>query len=140
MVLALKYIEDKIGYEIDEYFYSKLSEFPLDDAGIIIGQCLSVIEKLPERGGWGQEVAGVVLKRNPIFFIVEYLNQPNEIPILLDLNQTDIDTYLDFISNNQTIKQLYYDGTRNGNTDEERTGDKFFKRDYKNNSRSRSKK
>jgi hypothetical protein len=140
MDLELRYIEDKIPYEIDEWFYERLENYSLDEAGNIVGQILCVVHKLPIESGWGQEIAGVILKKQPVFFVVEFINQENETPLIVDVNEIDLDSYLDFINENQTIKQLYNDGTINRNPDEKRAGDKFFKRNNQDNSRSRSKK
>jgi hypothetical protein len=139
MVLALKYIEDNLEYEIDEWFYDRLEDYSLEEAGNIVGQILCVMHKLPIENGWGQEIAGVILRAKPLFFVIEFINQENEPTLVVDVSEIDLDSYLDFIKNNQTIKQLYYNGTSNGNPDAERTGNKFFERNSKNNTRSRSK-
>tara|TARA_B110000908_G_scaffold172585_1_gene241008 strand:- start:21024 stop:21413 length:390 start_codon:yes stop_codon:yes gene_type:complete len=99
-----KYIEDKVEYEIDEWFYEQLSYYKIEDASLIIAQTLAVLESLPEKNGWSQEVAGVIKNEEPIFFVVEYLKQPQEIPILIDINEIELDEYLDFISQLKTIK------------------------------------
>ncbi len=130
MDLALKFIEENNTYEIDEYFYGRLSTYSLEDAGNVIAQVLSVINYLPTKSGWAQEVAGVILKDEPIFFVVEFLHQENEIPILVDLSYIDVDEYLDFITQNKTIKQYYYERRNDGNLNEEGTGDRLFARNY----------
>ena len=104
MDLQLKYLEDELAYEVDDWFYQQLSYYSIDDASLIIGQTVSVMEFLPIKNGWTQEVAGVIKKEEPIFFVVEYLKQEAERPILVDLNEIEVDEYLDFISNNNSIK------------------------------------
>jgi hypothetical protein len=104
MDLQLKFLEDELAYEVDDWFYQQLGYYSIDDASRIIGQTVSVMEFLPIKNGWTQEVAGVIKKEEPIFFVVEYLKQETERPILVDLNEIDVDEYLDFISNNNSIK------------------------------------
>ena len=60
MDLELKYIEDKFLYEIDEYFFSALDSFTLDEASMMVGQVLAILTELPDKQGWSQEVAGVI--------------------------------------------------------------------------------
>ena len=122
MDLALKFIEENNTYEIDEYFYGRLSTYSLEDAGNVIAQVLSVINYLPTKSGWAQEVAGVILKDEPIFFVVEFLHQENEIPVLVDLSYIDVDEYLDFISNQKSIKSYNDAYRKNGNANQESSG------------------
>ena len=84
-----KYIEDSL-YEIDDWFFSQLRKFTVDEATVIIGQILSVLNELPDRDGWTQAVAGVVTKKNPTFFVVEYLKQEKDIPILVDVEELSL--------------------------------------------------
>jgi len=104
MDLQLKFLEDELAYEVDDWFYQQLGYYSIDDASRIIGQTVSVMEFLPIKNGWTQEVAGVIKKEEPIFFVVEYLKQETERPILVDLNEIEVDEYLDFISDNNSIK------------------------------------
>lgn len=135
-MVALKFIEDNKPYEIDEYFYERLSDCSLEEAGNVIAQVLSVVNNLPQKSGWAQEIAGVILKNDPVFFVVEFLNQQDEIPIFVDLSFIEVDEYLDFITRNQTIKQYYYERRNDGYINEERTGDRFFTRNNQNTPRS----
>ena len=77
MDLQLKFLEDNFLYEIDDWFFSQLRRFSVNEATVIIGQVLSIIDELPDRDGWSQSVAGVIKKKNPTFFVVEYLKQKN---------------------------------------------------------------
>ncbi len=115
MDLELKFLEDDLAYEVDDWFYEQLGYYEVDDASIIIGQTVAVMDYLPIKNGWSQEVAGVIKKTEPIFFVVEYLKQENERPILVDLNEIDVEEYLDFISNNNSIKSYInkYEPIRN---------------------------
>ena len=108
MDLELKYIEDKFLYEIDEYFFSALDSFTLDEASMMVGQVLAILTELPDKQGWSQEVAGVIKTtiktEDPVFFKVEYLKEEGHIPILVDINEIEVDEYLDFIIENKSIK------------------------------------
>jgi len=108
MDLELKYIEDKFLYEIDEYFFSALDSFTLDEASMMVGQVLAILTELPDKQGWSQEVAGVIKTtiktEDPLFFKVEYLKEEGHIPILVDINEIEVDEYLDFIIENKSIK------------------------------------
>ena len=91
MDLELKFLEDNLLYEIDDWFFSQLRKFTVDEATVIIGQILSVLNELPDRDGWTQAVAGVVTKKNPTFFVVEYLKQEKDIPILVDVEEIEVE-------------------------------------------------
>ena len=104
MDLQLKFLEDNFLYEIDDWFFSQLRRFSVNEATVIIGQVLSIIDELPDRDGWSQSVAGVIKKKNPTFFVVEYLKQKNDIPILVDIEQIEVDEYLDYILEAKSIK------------------------------------
>ncbi len=51
MVLALKYTEDKLPYEIDDWFFQQLSDYSLSDASLIVAQALAVLKELPTKNG-----------------------------------------------------------------------------------------
>jgi len=104
MDLELKYIEDNLLYEIDDWFFAQLRKFSVRDSEIIIGQILSILSVLPSKDGWSQQVAGVVKKKKPTFFVIEYLYQEGDIPILVDIETIEVDEYLDFILENKSIK------------------------------------
>ena len=108
MDLELKYTEDKFQYEIDEYFFFFLDVFTLDEASMMVGQVLAIITELPDKKGWSQEVAGVLKSythnKEPLFFKIEYLKEQGHIPILVDINEIEVDEYLDFIIDNKSIK------------------------------------
>jgi|TARA_R110002153_G_scaffold4195_5_gene20162 hypothetical protein len=125
MDLELKYIEDKLSYEIDEWFFSQLELFSIPDATVIIGQILSILDELPEKDEWSQEVAGVVHKESPVFFVIEYLKETVSIPILIDINEIEVDEYLDFISSQKSIK-YYYNERRNKYPNEKTRGVQLF--------------
>jgi hypothetical protein len=113
MDLELKFLEDELRYEIDDWFFQQLSDYSLTDASLIVAQALAVLSELPIKNGWSQEVAGVITDdvQDPIFFVIEYLKQEDDIPILIDINPIEVDEYLDFILENKSIKS-YIDESR----------------------------
>lgn len=113
MDLLLKYLEGNTFYEIEDWFYNQLGLYSIEDSSYIIAQTLAVVDFLPKQNGWTQEVAGVIKNEEPIFFVIEYLKQEDDIPILVDLNEIEVEEYLDFIDNKQTIKSYIDEHTRN---------------------------
>jgi len=93
--------------------FNSLSDYSLTDASLIVAQALAVLSELPIKNGWSQEVAGVITDNDedPIFFVIEYLKQEDDIPILIDINPIEVDEYLDFILENKSIKS-YIDESR----------------------------
>jgi len=127
MDLKQKYTEDNnVTYEIDDWFYTQLGNYSKHEQTFIIGQLLSVINLLPEENQWTQETAGVLKGRVPLFFVVEYLKEVDESPILVDLHEIEVDEYLEFISNKFSIKS-YYD-RRTEDADEEPSGISILKK------------
>ena len=104
-----KFTEAKSTYEIEDWFYSQLSNYNRDEQTNIIGQFLEVMKSLPLGNEWTQETAGVVIQKEPLFFAIEYLKEENEPIVLVDLHELEVDEYLEFISNKKSIKS-YYDG------------------------------
>jgi hypothetical protein len=72
----------------------------------ILSQVLVVIDELPTEDGFIQEIAGVVNSTLPIFFVVDYIKQTGDTPLLISIRDIDCDTYLDFILKKQSIN--YY--------------------------------
>ena len=81
----------------------------------MVGQMLSVLSVLPKEDGWTQDLAGVVKGKTPLFFRIEYLNEEGHIPILIDVNEIEVDEYLDFILEKKSIKS-YANEERNRET------------------------
>jgi hypothetical protein len=70
-----KFTEVKSTYEIEDWFYSQLSNYNRDEQTNIIGQFLEVMKSLPLGNEWTQETAGVVIQKEPLFFAIEYLKE-----------------------------------------------------------------
>jgi len=138
MDLELKYLEDNVLYEIDDWFFAQLRKFSVSEAEVIIGQILSVLNRLPCRDGWSQSVYGVVAQKEPTFFVVEYLKQSLDIPILVDIEIIEVNEYLDAINKNKSIKS-YLNGQTITDIILERGGVSTPQRDNKGTNRSSSK-
>lgn len=128
----LRFIEDNFLYNIEDWFFEKLSLYTPDEATLIVSQMIAIIDELPPQKIWTQEIAGVIKGKKPVFFVVEYLREGDEeTPTLVDLHEIDVDEYLDFILNQKTIKS-YYDDRKNGRDDFEPSGVRISKGDNKN--------
>ena len=104
MALKLRYIEDNY-YEVEDWFVEKLREYPRLIGFEIAKQVEYSWDTLPEKYGWTQRVGGVCTRtEEPFFFEVEYLNQPDEAPVFLDVEAIEVDDYLDYIIENKTLK------------------------------------
>ena len=57
-----------------------------------------------EGRGYTQKIAGVLKYKVPFFFEIEYVNQPDEFPIFIDINSINVDKYLDYINSNQILR------------------------------------
>jgi hypothetical protein len=118
-----KYSEDDIVYEINEDFFENIDKFEVNVAGEIIAQIVLCIGKLPVLNGWSQTVAGVVTDEvvDPVYFAIEFLNQEDKTPVLITLEKTNSDIYLDYILTKKTIKDyLNEEGLSNDTSEAER--------------------
>ena len=100
-----KYIQDNYYYEVDDWFVGKLKSYPRK-IGIEIASMVDYnFDILPDKRGWTQKVGGVCTKfKSPIFFEVEYLKEPDQPPIFLDIEPIDVDDYLDYILDKNILK------------------------------------
>ena len=60
-------------------------------------------------------MVGVVKGKSPLFFRIEFLNTAGELPLLLDFESIDSDTYLDYVNLNKSI-QFYLNKKKYDNT------------------------
>mgnify|MGYP003109223529 CR=1 FL=1 len=92
-------------YEVDDWFIQKLRKAPRQ-IGIHIANLIDKnYASLPTAVGWTQNVGGVCATTDePFYFELEYLKQPDEAPIFLDIKEIDVDDYLDYILENKTLK------------------------------------
>jgi len=99
-----------IDFETDEWFIESLKEFPEGYRIEILEDVLPTMKYLPTENGWTQKVAGVIKKPQPIFYLIEFLKQENELPYLVDVTQIDVDDYLDAVLEKNTIE--YYETSK----------------------------
>lgn len=104
MELKQKYTEVNF-FEVDDWFVERLEQYPTK-AGIDVAKQIEVnFDELDELEGWTQRVGGVcTVLDEPIYFEIEYLKQPQEPPLFLDISLIDVDDYLDYILANKTLK------------------------------------
>ncbi len=100
---------DTTLFELEEWFVDRLTDFPLSYRKAILGDIISALDYLPIDNGWSQRIGGVVRKPKPVFYLVEYLKQEEELPLLLDVIEIHSDEYLDLILETNTIES--YVGT-----------------------------
>jgi len=103
MDLKQKYTEGT--FQLDDFFLNKLGKFKSDDAFKIA----SIIDTLSDLNSPVDEldsISGFINdnKGNPIFFMIEYYIEEDETVVLVDINQIEVDKYLDEINLNKYIK------------------------------------
>ncbi len=104
MDLKRRSSEDEVDYELDEWFLDKLRDLPMPIGVDIARQLDQNFLDLKEQVGWTQKIGGVSLKKEPVYFEIEFLKQPNEHPIFVDVNEIDVDDYLDYMIEKNTLK------------------------------------
>ena len=103
MDLEQKYTEE-IEFGMHTDFEKKLRDQPDDVIDDIIEDIAHVLESLPKRDDFTQFIGGVCLLKDPIYYVLEYFNEQEKFPVLVDLHFTDVDEYLDLINESNTIK------------------------------------
>ena len=99
-----KYIEDE--FELDEYFLKQMHTFELDVKNKIASKIDELIG-LKSTAGKIQSIAGYInLKKDiDIFFVLDYYREADCAPtVLIDVNEIEVDRYLDYINYNKYIK------------------------------------
>lgn len=106
MASTLKYIEDKmIMFDIDQIFQRKMRKYPQSVIHEIVSQIVDNIYELPKQDYYNQRVYGVIKMKTPMFFAIDYINENDDVPILIDINEIEVDEYLDAIIENKHLKQ-----------------------------------
>jgi hypothetical protein len=119
MAYEQRYTQETDYYEVDDWFVSKLKEFPRNVGIEIATQVEMSYDTFPVKSGWSQRIGGVITNYEPpIYFEIEYVNQPDEAPLLMDIELIEVDEYLDYVIENNILKSKY-----NAQTDR-RTQDK----------------
>lgn len=105
MGVLSRYTEDELEYDFDEFLIVQLREIPYIIAKDISNQIDAYALSLPKKFGWTQRVAGVSnADKDAYFFVLDYLYQPNDIPVFLEIEQVESDTYLDYKLENKSLK------------------------------------
>lgn len=106
MASTLKYIEDKmIMFDIDQIFQRKMRRYPQSVIHEIVSQIVDNIYELPKKDYYSQKTYGVIKMQTPMFFSIDYMNENGDVPILIDINEIEVDEYLDAIIENKHLKQ-----------------------------------
>lgn len=92
-------------FNIDLEFFVQISE--LSDVSLIelydkLHECYLILDSNED---YTMSIFGV-LKKEEVFFEMEFMKIEGESPIFINFNEVDMDTYLDAIIKNQTIEQL----------------------------------
>ena len=114
MDLKSKYIEvNHEYYEVDDWFVDKLKTFPRKVGLDIAKQVDQSYPLLKQKQAWTQHAGGVcTTNTEPIYFEIEYLFEPEDVPIFLDIQLIEVDEYLDYIIENNIIKSHKNEDTR----------------------------
>ena len=106
MDLEQKFIEEN-RFEIGEEFLLDIEHVPVRDRRKILMAFVSVLQELPMIQGWTQSVAGVIKRKNPLFYEIEFLKDESSPPLLLGFKEIGSDEYLDMVLESNTIE--YYE-------------------------------
>tara|TARA_B100000902_G_C26654935_1_gene595583 strand:- start:175 stop:537 length:363 start_codon:yes stop_codon:yes gene_type:complete len=105
MDASQKYIEGiDTYYEFDDSLMQDMQDMAdyLSIPIAVLIECNAYM--LPMVEGYTQKIGGVLKYSTPYFFEVEYIHEPKDFPIFINVNKIDCDTYLDYVSKNQTLK------------------------------------
>lgn len=106
MDVSLKYIEDKIVlFDIDPIFQRKMRKYPQSIIHNIVSQIVENITELPKLDYHSQKVFGVIKIKEPIFYCIYYINEQDDIPLIIDIEEVSVDDYLDAINNKIYFKE-----------------------------------
>lgn len=101
----LRYTEGKaVLFDIDYPFQKKVKKYSEETIKQIVFQIVDNIETLPKDNQLTQDVYGVIKGQDPLFFMIEYLNEEDEIPLMIDFTEVTVDDYLDAINENKHLK------------------------------------
>jgi hypothetical protein len=99
MDLLQRYTEENNEYIIQDEFEESLQEFPFDVVPDIIQQIGNNFSKLPMKDFIIQKVCGVSHAHiEPFYFLIQYMKTRSETNFLLNIEEVDCDTFLDYIN------------------------------------------
>lgn len=103
----LRYTEDDIDiFEIDGFFQMKVKRYRHDVIRELVAQTVLNASLLPKLDYHPQFVSTVIKSDEPIFFNIQYINENDDIPILIDIREVSVDEYLDAIIDNKYFKEI----------------------------------
>ena len=91
-------------FEIDEFCLEKLTEYPRDISIKVLELIHRNSKRMPVKEFWTQLIGGVIKGKEPLFFELEFLKNPGEKPLILDLDEIELDDYLDYINDKNILK------------------------------------
>jgi len=91
-------------FDIDYPFQKKVKKYSEETIKQIVFQLVDNIESLPKDNQLTQDIYGVIKGQDPLFFMIEYLNEEDEIPLMIDFTEVTVDDYLDAINENKHLK------------------------------------
>lgn len=104
---TLRYTEGKaVLFDIDYPFQKKVKKYSEETIKQIVFKVVDNISSLPKDNDYTQDIYGVIKGKDHLFFVIEYLNEENEIPLLVDFQEVTVDEYLDAINENKYLKEL----------------------------------
>ena len=97
-----KYIQDNYYYEVDDWFVDKLKSYPRKiELKSHLWSITILISYLTNEGEL-KELEESAPNLKVLSFEVEYLKEPDQPPIFLDIEPIDVDEYLDYILDKYT--------------------------------------
>jgi hypothetical protein len=107
MGTMLRYTEGKaVLFDIDYPFQKKVKKYSEETIKQIVFQIVDNISSLPKDNEYTQDIYGVIKGKDPLFFMIEYLNEEDEIPLMVDFEEVTVDEYLDAINDNKHLKDI----------------------------------
>lgn len=118
MVSNLRFIEDdESKFELDVWFQEQIKTFSRDDVSDILKSIIDDIGLFNAEPFIEDYISGVIKKDEPIFYNIHYVIDEESIPLLIDIEEIDVDDYLDNINKNKYLKSNEQDRDRQNGED-----------------------
>lgn len=98
-----------VVFDMDPIFQRKMKRYSEETIYNIVSQIVMNIDELPKEDYYIQSVCGVIKKKEPFFYRINYLNEHDDVPVFIDVMQITMDEYLDAIDENKYFKQTEYE-------------------------------
>lgn len=95
---------DEARFVFSEWFDTKMKELNPRVAAEIVNQITHNINSIPKKDALVQTICGVVKSDSPFFFELEFVNEPEYIPVFVDAYEISLEEYLDSITENKYFK------------------------------------